>query len=173
LGFDKDLFLQEKEFIMETFKEIKPVISARFKLWRRQPVVKRLVRPTRIDRARALGYRAKQGFVVVRTRIKKGSRRRPTIRKGRKPRSMGLFFNPTERRQAIAERRVARDFPNLEVLNSYYVGEDGKYKFFEVIMVDKHHPVIKADKNINWIVNQRRRVFRGRTAASRKARDLN
>ncbi len=157
---------------METFKDMKEIVSPRFKLWRRQPVVKRLSGPTRLSRARALGYRAKQGFVVVRTRIDKGSRRRPTIRKGRKPRSMGLFFNPTERKQAIAERRVVRKFPNLEVLNSYYVGEDGKYKFFEVILVDKNHPVIKSDKKINWIVTQRRRAFRGRTSASRKARDL-
>ena len=158
---------------MESFKDIKPVISPRAKQWRRQPVVKRLERPSRISRARSLGYRAKQGFVVARTRIKKGGRRRPTIRKGRKPHNMGLFFTPKERKQAIAERRVSRKFPNLEVLNSYYVGEDGNYKFYEVILVDKNHPAIRKDATINWIVSHRRRVFRGRTSASRKARDIN
>ena len=158
---------------METFKDVKPALFARAKLWRRQPVVKKLERPTRIDRARSLGYSAKQGFVIARTRINKGGRRKPATHKGRKPRSMGVFYNTEERKQAIAERRVARKFPNLEVLNSYYVGEDGKFKFFEVILVDKHHPVIKNDPKINWIVNQRRRAFRGKTAASRKARDLN
>src|SRR3989344_1613867 len=75
-------------------------------------------------------------------------------------------------KQANAERRTVRVFPNLEVLNSYYVGEDGKYKYYEVILVDKSHPVIKNDKGINWILNQRRRAFRGLTSASRKGRGL-
>lgn len=109
---------------------------------------------------------------MARVRIKKGGRRRPTIRKARKPRSMGLFFTTTQSKQAIAEKRTARKFPNLEVLNSYLVGQDGKYKFYEVILVDKAHPVIKADKSINWIVNQRRRAFRGLTSAGRKSRGL-
>ena len=72
------------------------------KLWRRQPVMKKLEGPTKPKRARALGYKAKQGFVIVRTRIKKGGRRRPTIRKGRKPRSMGLFFTTKQNKQSIA-----------------------------------------------------------------------
>ena len=156
---------------METVSELE-AISPRAKQWRRQPVMKRLNKPTRIARARALGYKAKQGYVVVRTRIKKGGRRRPTLHKGHKPRSMGLFFTTKQNKQAIAERRVARKFPNLEVLNGYYVGEDGKYKYYEVILVDKHHPVIKADKNINWITTQRRRAFRGLTSAGKRSRRL-
>jgi len=142
------------------------------KLWRRQPVMKKLEGPTKPKRARALGYKAKQGFVIVRTRIKKGGRRRPTIRKGRKPRSMGLFFTTKQNKQSIAEKRVAGKYPNLEVLNSYKVGEDGKYHYFEIILVDKHHPVIKSDKTINWITTQRSRVFRGRTSAGKRSRGL-
>ena len=42
----------------------------------------------------------------------------------------------------------------------------------EVILVDKHHPVIKADKSINWITTQRRRAFRGLTSAGKKSRGL-
>ena len=53
--------------------------------------------------------------------------------------------------QRIAEERTSKRYPNLEVLNSYWVGEDGKNKFFEVIMVDPHHPAIKADKQLGWI----------------------
>jgi large subunit ribosomal protein L15e len=60
----------------------------------------------------------------------------------------------------------------LEVLNSYYVAEDGMYKWFEVIMVDPHRPEIAKDKKINWILSQRKRVFRGLTAAGKKARGL-
>ena len=41
-------------------------------------------------------------------------------------------------------------------------------------MVDKYHPVIKADKNINWICEKqhRKRVFRGLTSAGKKMRGL-
>lgn len=147
-----------------------PAISPRIKLWRGQTVVKRIARPTRLKRARSLGYKAKQGFVVARTRIKKGGRRRPSLHKGRKPRSMGLFYTPKQNKQAIAEKRVAGKFPNLEILNSYKVGGDGKYHYFEVILVDPHHPVIRKDRSISWIASQRRRAFRGLTSAGKKSR---
>ena len=54
---------------------------------------------------------------------------------------------------------------NLEVLNSYFAGEDGAKKYFEVIMVDKNHPRVNVSLG-------RRRVFRGLTAAARKSRGL-
>lgn len=158
---------------MEGREEAKiAVIGAHEKMWRRQPVVKRINKPTKLARARSLGYKAKQGFIVVRTRIKKGGRRKPSVRKGRKPRSMGVFFTTKQNKQAIAEKRVARKFPNTEVLNSYKVGADGKYHYFEVILVDPHHPVIKKDKAISWITTQRRRAFRGLTSAGKKSRGL-
>ena len=62
--------------------------------------------------------------------------------------------------QRIAEARADRKYPNLEVLNSYWVGEDGKNKWFEVILVDPHHPVIKSDKNLNWICDS---VYQGQS----------
>ena len=144
--------------------------KAKVRHWKH--AVERITRPTRLARARSLGYRAKQGFVVVRARIAKGMRKRPNPRKGRKPTKIGLYFTAKQSSQAIAEKRAARKFPNLEVLNSYYVGESGTHKFYEVIIVDPHHPVIKSDRKINWIINQRRRVFRGLTSAARKSRGL-
>jgi large subunit ribosomal protein L15e len=140
--------------------------------WNKENVVERLARPTNTKRARSLGYKAKQGFVVARIRIKKGGRRKPSTRKARKPKSSGVFFTPESNKQAIAERRVSRKFPNLEVLNSYYAGEDGKSKYFEVIMIDKNHPAIIKDKERNWILGQRRRVFRGLTSSGKRARGL-
>lgn len=140
--------------------------------WNRQNVIERIARPTKPSRARSLGYKAKQGFVVARVRIKKGGRRKPSTRKGRKPKSSGVFFTPEASRQAIAERRVADKFQNLEVVNSYYVGEDGKHKFFEVILADPHHPAIRKDPERNWILNRRRRAYRGLTSAARKSRGL-
>jgi large subunit ribosomal protein L15e len=139
--------------------------------WRTDNVIERIDRPTRLDRAHALGYRAKQGYVLVRTRIGKGGRRRPKLRKGRRPKRLGhTYFTTKQSSQAISEKRVARRFLNLEVLNSYYVGEDGQYKYFEIILVDPNHPVIKSDPKINWITNQRRRVFRGLTSAGKKSK---
>ena len=143
--------------------------------WRRQPAVIRIEKPTRLDRARALGYKAKQGFIVVRVRVRKGGRRKERPNKGRRPKRMGIYgFAPAKSLRLIAEERAARKYPNLEVLNSYYVGEDGQYKWFEVILVDPHHPAIKNDPEINWICNKshRGRVFRGLTSAGKKMRGL-
>ena len=142
--------------------------------WRKEGAIVRLDKPTRIDRARALGYREKQGFVVVRVRIRKGGRRRQAYgRGGRKPKKAGIVtFTPKKSHQLIAEERAARKYPNLEVLNSYWVGDDGTYKYFEVILVDPNHPAIKNDKKINWILRQKGRVFRGLTSAGKKMRGL-
>ncbi|MEM7826881.1 MAG: 50S ribosomal protein L15e [Candidatus Aenigmatarchaeota archaeon] len=143
------------------------------KKWRKAKVVERIEKPSKINRARSLGYKAKQGFVIVRVRIKKGGRRRPKPSGGRKPKKAGLVhFTPKKSLQLIAEERAARHYPNLEVLNSYYIADDGANKYFEVILVDPSHSVIKADKNINWIMNQRKRVFRGLTSAGKRMRGL-
>jgi large subunit ribosomal protein L15e len=143
--------------------------------WRRQPTVNRIEKPTRLDRARRLGYKAKQGFVLVRVRVRRGGLRKQRPRAGRRPKRMGVKkFKPAKSLRLIGEERASRKFPNLEVLNSYWVGEDGRYKWFEVIMVDPNHPVIKADGTINWICEKQhfRRVFRGLTSAGKKVRSL-
>ncbi len=134
--------------------------------------VERVDRPTRIDRARSLGYKAKQGFVIVRAKIKKGKRRKPDPRKGRKPGNIGVFFTPQQSKQVIAEKRAARKYPNMEVLNSYYLDDTGTHKVYEVILVDPNNSVIKSDKNLQWLKNNRRRVFRGKTSAGKKSRGL-
>ena len=160
------------KYIQKSWKKPTKEMRQKTRQWRKQTVVKRIEHPTRIDRARSLGYKAKQGFVLARVRIRKGMRRRPSPRKGRKPRSLGVFYTPKMNKQAIAERRVVRNFPNLEVLNSYMVGRDGNYNYYEVVMVDKHHPAIASDKDVSWIISQRRRAFRGLTSAGKKSRGL-
>ncbi len=143
--------------------------------WRRGPAFVRADRPTRIDRARELGYRAKQGYVVVRARVRRGGRRKPHPMGGRKPKRRGLVkITMAKSIQRIAEERVAKRHPNMEVLNSYWVGEDGRYKYYEVILVDPEHPVIRSDPKINWICHpaQRGRAFRGLTSAGKKGRGL-
>ncbi len=36
-------------------------------------------------------------------------------------------------------------------LSFYWVGQDANYNFFEVILVDLSHKVIRRDPKINWI----------------------
>jgi large subunit ribosomal protein L15e len=146
-------------------ESLKEILKKKLIEWRKQKVVERIEKPTRLDKARKLGYKAKKGFVLARVRVRKGGRRRRLYgRRGRKPSKAGLVkFTPAKSLKRIAEEKVARRFPNLEVLKSYYVGEDGKYKWFECILVDPNNPNIIADPKINWIIRQRRRVFRGLT----------
>ena len=143
--------------------------------FRRQPAFLRVDKPTRIDRARNLGYKAKQGYFVVRARIKKGGRKRESWGGGRRPKRMGrLKYSPAKSHQLIAEERVSKKYPNCEVLNSYWVGEDGKHKWFEVIIIDKAHPVIKKSKSIYWITKKKHkgRAHRGLTSSGKKMRGL-
>lgn len=120
--------------------------------WRRQPSIVRVERPTRFDRARRLGYKSKKGIIVARVRIRRGGRRKSRPRMGRRQRRTGASkFTPAKGLKLIAEERAASRFPNLEVLSSYWVWEDGASKWFEVIMVDPHNPSIRSDKNLTWI----------------------
>ena len=148
---------------------------ARMVQWRQGPAFVRVEHPTRIDRARELGYRAKPGYVVVRARVRRGGRRRPRPMGGRHPKRRGLVkLTMAKSIQRIAEERAARRYPNLEVLSSYWIGEDGLHKYYEVLLVDPHHPVIQRDPKINWICDpaQRGRVFRGLTSAGKRGRGL-
>ncbi len=141
--------------------------------WRRQPSIVKSDRPTRIDKARSQGYKAKNGFTVVRGRIKRGGRKRKNPRAGRRPKRAGQSrFSPGKSLQQITEERVSKKYPNLEVLNSYPVAEDAIHKWFEVILVDPEHPEIKADDDINWITDERGRAHRGKTSTGKKSRGL-
>ena len=125
---------------------VKELMRTRTPIWRRESVIIRVDRPTRIDRARSLGYKAKKGYVVVRTRVRRGGMRKSRFTAGRKPKRQGIKkITPKKSIQRIAEERVARKFPNLEVLNSYWLWEDGKFKFYEIILVDPNHPSIMND----------------------------
>jgi large subunit ribosomal protein L15e len=154
---------------------VKEIMQQRVIGWRREPAITRVENPTRLDRARKLGFKAKQGFIIVRARVRRGGLRKVRPRAGRRQKRMGVKkFKPAKSLQLIAEERAARKFPNMEVLNSYWVWQDGIHKWYEVIMVDPANPVIKSDANINWICerNNKRRVFRGLTSAGKKMRAL-
>jgi large subunit ribosomal protein L15e len=140
--------------------------------FRKEGTIVRIDRPTNLQRARTLGYKAKQGFVIVRVKVPKGARKRPAFSGGRRPKARGRFFSPGKSKQQIGEEKAARKYPNLEVLNSYLAGEDGSHKWFEVILVDRSHPAIKRDRETKWIAGCRGRAFRGLTSAGKKSRGL-
>ncbi|MEM0158478.1 MAG: 50S ribosomal protein L15e [Thermoplasmataceae archaeon] len=143
--------------------------------WRNGPAIERVEFPTRLDRARSLGYRRKNGIIVVRARVRRGGRNRPKIMGGRRPRRLAYSkLTPKKSIQWIAEERVADKYPNMEVLNSYYTGEDGEYKYYEVILADPSHPEINSDPKISWIAEPQNtgRVYRGLTSAGYKGRGL-
>jgi len=77
-----------------------------------KPAVTRLDHPTRLDRARALGFKAKQGIAVARVRIRRGGRRKSRWQRGRRTKHMGVNkITPGKSIQSIGEERVARRFP--------------------------------------------------------------
>ena len=160
--------------IREAWKKPKQMEHWRSRLiqWRREPVTIRIRRPTRLDKARSLGYKAKPGFIIVRQRINRGGKMRPQHRAGRRSKHMRRRLVLGKNYQQLAEERASKKYVNCEVLNSYEVAKDGKHYWFEVILVDRAHPVIKSDKKIAWICNQKGRVQRGITSAGRKSRGL-
>ncbi|RLI13052.1 50S ribosomal protein L15e [Candidatus Bathyarchaeota archaeon] len=146
---------------------IKEIMQKRIVEWRKQPAIIRIEKPTRIDRARRLGYKDKPGYVMVRVRVRRGGLRKLRPRAGRRQKRMGVNkYKPAKSLRLIAEERASRKYPNLEVLNSYWVWEDGRSKWFEVILVDKTLlPDLRLGKG-------RGRAFRGLTSAGRKVRGL-
>jgi len=142
--------------------------------WRKEPVTVRIDHPTRIDRARSLGYRAKPGFVVVRQRVDRGGHVRPHEMGGRRPKHSKKRLDLSISYQVIAEKRAADHYPNCEVLNSYWVGKDGVHYWYEIILVDRSHPVIMADPSMRWVAGSahRGRVYRGLTAAGKRSRGI-
>ena len=111
--------------------------------WRKENVVKKINRPTRLDRARSLGYKAKKGFIVARVRVLRGGRKRPTVNKARRSKRQTNRKTLKMSYRWVAEKRAQKKFPNLEVLNSYNLAKDGKHYFFEVILIDYSKPEIK------------------------------
>ncbi len=155
-------------------KKVRKLLGDRLIQWRKENAVVKIKRPTRISKARSLGYKAKQGILMARVRVKRGGRKKPKIRKGRRPKRTGRKKIVGKSYQWIAEERANRKFHNFEVLNSYYLAQDGKHYWFEIIMIDPYHPAIKKDKHLKWICEKQHtgRVYRGLTSAAHKSRGL-
>ncbi|KAL4685274.1 hypothetical protein H8957_016220, partial [Semnopithecus entellus] len=115
--------------------------------------------PTWLDKARQLGYKAKQGYVIGRIRVRRGGRKRP-VPKG------ATYSKPVH--------HVGHNCGALKVLNSYWVGEDFTYKYFEVVLIDPFHKVIRRNPDTQSITKpvHKHREMCGLTAAGRKSRGL-
>merc|ERR1711993_190738 len=127
----------------------------RIRVWqyRNLNTIHRASKPTRPEKARRLGYKATQGFVVYRIKIRRGGRKKP-VPKGAtmgKPVHQGVFMQFARRLQSVAEERVGRHCGGLRVLNSYWVGEDSTFKYFEVILMDPQHNAIRNNPKHQWI----------------------
>merc|ERR1719272_491167 len=152
---------------------------ARLRCWeyRQLPAIHVTKRPSRPEKARHLGYKAKQGIIIYRVRVKRGGRKK-RVAKGivyGKPVNAGVNKTKQARNfRSVAEERVGRKCGGLRVLNSYWVAHDAIHKWYEVIMIDPMHKCVRDDPRINWICNpvHKHRELRGLTAAGRRARGL-
>ncbi|KAJ8945678.1 hypothetical protein NQ318_012396 [Aromia moschata] len=152
----------------------------RIRVWQYRQLTKlhRAPRPGRPDKARRLGYRAKQGFVIFRIRVRRGGRKRP-VPKGAtygKPKSHGVNeLKPVRNLQAIAEvRKGGKTLRWTEGPQLLLGGPRFFVQVLEVILVDPSHNAIRRDPKVNWIVNavHKHRELRGKTSAGRSSRGL-
>ena len=118
-------------------------------LWRKQNAVTRIEKPSRLLRARRIGYKAKQGIIVVRMRVGTGGMRKQRPRGGRRPKHLGVTrIKADDSSKQVAERRVLERYPNMRLLGSYFIYKDGLHYWYEVILADPSHPRIVKDKEL-------------------------
>ena len=120
---------------------------------RKEPAMMRVEHPWRLDRARSLGYKAKEGVIVVRARVSRGGMRKQRPTSGRRPKHMGVLkIKSAVSSRSVAERRVSERFPNMKVIGSYPVWEDGRFAWFECILIDPQNPGIMKDYNYRRVL---------------------
>jgi large subunit ribosomal protein L15e len=141
--------IQDQSWI-KLWKENSPEIRDRVVGWRKQAAVTRIDKPSRLQRARRLGYKAKQGIIVVRMRVGTGGMRKQRPTGGRRPKHLGVTrIKADDNMKTVANRRAIQRYPNMRFLGSYFIYKDGKHYWFEVILADPSHPRIIQDKEIN------------------------
>lgn len=134
---------------LKLWQENSPDLRNRTIIWRNQDAITRIDKPSRIQRARRLGYKAKQGIVVVRARVGTGGMRRKRPKAGRRQKHLGVTrIKAAVSMKEVAERRVLEMYPNMKLLGSYYVDKDGMHYWFEVILADPSHPRVAKDKEL-------------------------
>jgi len=141
---------------LKMWKENSTELRKKAVIWRKENAVTRIDKPSRITRARRLGYKAKQGITVVRMRVGTGGMRKQRPRGGRRPKHLGVTrIKAAVSMKQVAERRVLERHPNMKLLGSYFLYKDGMHYWFEIILADPSHPSIAKDKEL------RKRVLSG------------
>ena len=138
--FEMGAYKYIKETLENAYKERSPEYRARIIRWRKEPTIVRVERPSNLIRARSLGYKAKQGIAVIRVKMGKGRRKRVSPHRGRKAKTNYSYDALDKSLRMVAEEKATRKHSNMEVLNSYWVGEDGQYRYFEVILAERGNP---------------------------------
>lgn len=134
---------------LKMWQENSTILRDKAVLMRKQNAIIRLEKPSRIQKARRLGYKAKQGIIVIRMRVGTGGMRKKRPRSGRRPKHLGVTrIKADVTMQQVAERRVLQRYPNMTLLGSYYLYKDGFHYWFEVILADPAHPRIAKDKEL-------------------------
>ncbi|MCA9486047.1 50S ribosomal protein L15e [Candidatus Woesearchaeota archaeon] len=166
------------KYVKEAWKKPRETLGEEYRQrlieWRRGLSIERVEYPTRPDRAHALGYKAKQGVIVTRVRVKRGGKNNPRIMKGRSGGNLSTRIAQSKNYQWICEERAQKRYPNMEVLGSYWVGQDEYSYWYEVLLLDVYHPQIMTDKELHRYCSNKhtKRVMRGLTSAGRKSRGL-
>ena len=134
---------------LKMWKENSPELRAKAVAWRKQNAITRIDKPSRIQKARRFGYKAKQGIIVIRMRVGVGGMRRQRPRGGRRPKHLGVTrLKADVNLKEVAERRVLERYPNMKLLGSYFLYKDGMYYWHEVILADPSHPRVAKDKEL-------------------------
>ena len=126
-------------------------------------------RPTNLASAKQVGYRAKQGIFVIRSKVRKGSGTYSRPKNKRRPKRQGQA-KLTRRKsiRAIAEERVSKKYENAEVLGSYKIAEDGRSHYYEIVMADREASTIGTDSKLVFLFKgQKGRAERGKTIAGK------
>jgi large subunit ribosomal protein L15e len=140
---------KQDQIWLNLWRENAPAIRERAIKWRKENAVTRIEKPSRIQKARRLGYKAKQGIIVVRMRVGTGGMRRKRPRSGRRPKHLGVTrIKADVSMKQVADRRVLERYPNMKLLGSYYLYKDGMHYWFEVILADPSHPRVSKDKEL-------------------------
>ena len=140
--------VQDKVWL-KLWKENSSELRDRVVSWRKQDAVTRIEKPSRILRARRLGYKAKQGIIVIRMRVGTGGMRKKRPTGGRRPKHLGVTrIKAAVNMKQVADRRVLERYPNMALLGSYFIYKDGMHYWFEVILADPSHPRIIKDKEL-------------------------
>ncbi len=140
---------KQDQIWLNLWRENAPSLRERAISWRKENAVTRIEKPSRIQKARRLGYKAKQGIIVIRMRVGTGGMRRKRPRSGRRPKHLGVTrIKADVSMKQVADRRVLERYPNMKLLGSYYLYKDGMFYWYEVILADPSHPRIVKDKEL-------------------------